>query len=299
MRLGLALSLLALAACSRPPPAIDDGEAAALREIAGDAASRLVVFDDLYDFSWRGAEDHAYVHGLPERAEKARKSRDDTRDAVAVVGGHVVALRVGGSKLKSLAPVARLPHLVVLDLHDGELADTSGRQALKELDHLGLAGNHLTSTSAVSDLPALRSVYLADNPIDTYEGFHDVPNLETVNLAGTRIDKIDGLGATPKLRALSLERTRVSRIENLHQAPELEELNLSRCPISKIEHLAFAPRLKFLNLWHDQIRSLAGLDELAPSVIYVGLGENPYDWNDPKNAEIFNRVYPGRIVTVL
>src|ERR1044072_1617916 len=93
--------LLVLAACSRTTPRIEDDEAAALREVT--SLDKLAVFDDLYDLAWRGAEEHAYAHGLPEEAEKARKARDDMRDAVAIVDGHVVGLRVGGSRLKSLA----------------------------------------------------------------------------------------------------------------------------------------------------------------------------------------------------
>lgn len=297
MRLGLLLVMLALVGCSRPAPSMADDEAAALREVT--SLDRLVAFDDLYDFSWRGAEDHANAHGLPDKAEKARKSRDDMRDAVAVEGGHVVALRVSGAKLKSLAPLAKLTHLVVLDLHDGDLEDATGLSSLKELDHLGLAGNHLTTTSVVANLPKLRSVYLGDNPIEAFEGFHDVPALEVVNVSGTRISKIDGLASVPRLRALSLERTKVTRIENLEAAPLLEDLNLSFCPIEHIENLAAAKKLLFLNLWHDQIRVVTGLEELSPTVIYVGLGDNPFDWKSTENARVMGLVSPGRIVTAI
>jgi Leucine Rich repeats (2 copies) len=263
-------------------------ERAALEAVfaeAGIAATGMVFHDDLYGLPWRGAESHARLHGRQDRVDAIRKRQDDTRNAVAIAGGHVVALRLGRTRLTKLATVSRLTHLVVLDLHDSQIDDLEGLSAMVELDHLDLAGNRLASLAKLEGLPALRSLYLADNPIERVDGLDDLPKLELLNLAGARIAKIEGFAKLARLRTLSLERNPIERLEGLDANVALEDLNLSFCRISKIENLGPLANLRHLNLWHNRIVRLEGV-ETSTSLVYLGVGENPYDWGDLGNQEI-------------
>lgn len=303
--LGVVFALCAEAlACSRDRDhtstvaQLSSEEAPALAAVlveAGVEASSLAYFDRLHDLDWRGAESHARAHGLSDRLDAIRKRQADTRNAVAVEGGHVVGLRLGHTRLTKLGSVSKLTHLVVLDLHDGQIADVDGLRALPELDHLDLAGNRITSLAGVSGLPAVRSVYLADNPLERIDGLEDLPKLEVLNLAGDRIAKIDGFGKLEHLRALSLERNPIERIEGLEQNEALEELNLAFCRIAKIENVGALKKLLYLDLWHNRVASLEGVETLG-ALVYLGLGENPYDWGSPRNQAILREWGAGRLV---
>lgn len=288
----------ALGCSSKEPPAMLPDERASLDAVlaqAGVDPSSLVFFDGLYALSWRGAESHARAHGRRDQLDRIRKRQDDMRNAVAVEDGRVVGLRLARTRLTSLSPVARLSHLVVLDVHDGQIADPAGIEALRQLDHLDLAGNRLESLAKVHGLPALRSLYAADNPIAQIDGLDDLPKLEVLNLAGARITRIQGLAKLDVLRVLSLERNPIERIEGLEGNPGLEELNLSYCWISRIENLGAQQRLVQLNLWHNRIARLEGVEVLS-SLVYLGIGENPYAWTDPGNEAILKTWGAGRMV---
>ena len=69
-RLLIVGALVAVAACSRSTPKLDDADRVAL-EKAGISVGDLVVYDDLYDFPWRGAESHALAHGRADAAARA------------------------------------------------------------------------------------------------------------------------------------------------------------------------------------------------------------------------------------
>jgi len=299
--------LVGATACSHEAtaPTVLEGiaseERAAVQAIFGQAqvdAAHVVAHDDLYGFSWRGGESYAKQHGRLDRAEAIRKRRADVRDAIAVDGGHVVALRLSGTKLKDVSVVSKLTHLVVLDLHDSQIDNANGLSALAQLDHLDLAGNRLASLAQISGLPMLRSLNVADNPLDAIDGLDALPKLEVLNLAASHISKIENLGKLGELRALSLAENPIDHIEGLEQNGNLEDLNLSYCQITRIEHLSALKKLHYLNLWHNKISKIAGVEE-APSLGYVGLGENPYEWDDPRNRELLASFSAGRLLAVL
>ncbi len=285
----LILLALALAGCTRS--AATDGamgtlvpdEKAALVAIfseGGVEPAHVAVEHDLFAVSWRGAEGYAYSSGHADRIEEIRRQKDDIRDVVAIEDRHVVALRLGHTRLKSLATVAKLTHLVVLDIHDSPIADPSGAATLPALTHLSLAGDALASTAGLSGVSSLRTLYLTDNQIEHLDGVANMAQLDVLNAAGNRIAKMEGLDRLPQLRVLSLASNPIARIEGLQASAYLLELNLSYCRIRTIENLEGARYLRDLQLWRNQISDLSPLLSM-PSLVHVGIGENPVDWNSP------------------
>src|ERR1019366_6422242 len=106
------------------------------------------------------------THEALSRPKSARRSTafsgeratPDLRNAVAIEGGHVTALRMAGANLDDLELVAPLTPLVVLDLHDEKIERIDGLDAMAELDHLDLSGNRIAAIERVSALHSLRSL---------------------------------------------------------------------------------------------------------------------------------------------
>jgi len=306
LRFAMALALT-LAACSRS--AATDGavdalvpdEKAALAAVFAESGldpARVAIEHDLFAVPWRGAEDYAYRSGHADRIEEIRRQKDDIRDVVAIEDGHVVALRLGHTKLTSLATIAKLTHLVLLDIHDSPLADPTGAAALPSLDHLSLAGDALTSTAGLAGVSSLHTLYLTDNRIEHLDGLAAMANLDVLNAAGNRIAKIEGLDRFPKLRVLSLASNPITRIEGFETSAYLLELNLSYCQITKIENLGGAEHLRSLQLWRNQISDLSPILAMAP-LVHLGIGENPIDWNAPGFLELQRKVRVDLLATGL
>jgi|CZKU01.1.fsa_nt_gi hypothetical protein len=260
---------------------------------AGVDPRTLVVETDLYDVFWRGAAAHASLHGRSDRVASIERATPDLRNAVAIEGGHVTALRMAGANLDDLELVAPLTHLVVLDLHDEKIERIDGLDAMAELDHLDLSGNRIAAIERVSALHSLRSLYVADNRLQRLDALAGLTSLEVVNASGNAIAEISGLTNVPALRALSMERNPIVRIAGLEGAPGLTDLDLSFCQIERLENLGTMPKLLYLNLWHNHVRTLAGAED-AKRLIYLGLGDNQSGYGDPESLQIRDRFCPLR-----
>jgi hypothetical protein len=259
-------------------------------------ASTVVGQRALLDFSWRGATSYARRRLGPDVEDAVDRRTRDMRSTIAVEGGHVVAARLAGTRLDDLRLFAPLTHLVVLDVHDAALERIEGLDGLGQLDHLDLSGNRLARIEGLEGLAALRSLYLADDHLVRIEGLDRLTSLEVLDLGGNGIEHVDGLDGLGRLEAVSLERNPIARIEGLDGLPELIDLDMSWCRIESLQSLGSLPKLRYLNLWHNRIRSLAGIEDATPALLYLGLGENPYAFDDPENIRLRDRYGEGRLV---
>lgn len=248
---------------------------------AGIEPSSVRVVHDLYDVPWRNAESLAHRRGRRDVIERLRKRADDLRDVVAIEDGHVVALRLGGTKLASLATASRLHALVVLDLHDGQVQTLDGIAGLPALDHLSLTNNQLEAVIGIEAARQLHSVYLGGNRLTRLDGLVALPDLEVLNLAGNRFERMPDFGDLQRLRVLSLERNPISKIEGLDRNAHLHDLNLAWCNLTRIENVRGLAELRALDLWHNAIDDLGELPSLR-SLRFLGMGENPLIEGDPR-----------------
>jgi Leucine-rich repeat len=303
--LGAAIAVLAQAGCGREPtvaegaPAIVPEERAALDAILVRAhvdPAALPVRSALLDFSWHGDSAYARRTMGPDAEDAVDRRTQDLRNAVAVEGGHIVAVRLAGTRIDDLRLFAPLTHLVVLDVRDAAIARIEGLDGLRALDHLDLSGNALPRLEGLDDVPALHSLFLADERIERIEGLEHLPELQVLALEGNRIERIENL-SLPKLTALSLARNAIARMEGLEGLPELVDLDLSWCHLGSMESLGALRKLRYLDLWHNHILSLAGIEEATPTLLYIGLGENGVLFNDAPERERCDRYCAGRMIT--
>jgi len=267
-------------------------------ERAGIAAGSLLVRDDLYDVPWRGATSHARLHGAADRAADIDRKMPDRRNAVAIEGGHVVALRLAGGHLDDLRVLAPLVHLVVLDVHDQAIGRIDGLDGMAVLDHLDVSGNRITSFTGLEHLRSLRSLYAADDRLTGLTGLDGLQSLEVLNVSGNAITSLEGVRRVPTLQALSAERNPIDHIDALDGDGELLDLDLAFCNVQRLENLGTMPKLKYLNLWHDRVHSLFGVED-APNLLYLGLGENGYPMDAPEDAAIRQRFCSTRLCTFI
>lgn len=306
--LGAAVVVLAHAGCAgctrettlaELEPTLPSEERVALDAIlarAGVDASTLPARRALVDFSWRRAASYGQRKLGRQGEDSLGRGTWDLRNAVAVEGGHVVALRLAGTRIDDLGLFAPLTHLVVLDLHDAAIARIQGLVGLHALDSLDLSGNGLRRIEGLDDVPALTTLALADEKIARIEGLDHVPALEVLDLSGNRVARIEGLDHVPRLTTLSLQRTAVARIEGLDVLPDLVDLDLSFCPVRRLDNLGTMPKLRYLNLWHDRVRTLDGLEDATPELVYIGLGENDCWLGDPHNVSLCDRYCDFRMI---
>ena len=149
----------------------------------------------------------------------------------------IVSLKLAGSRLRDLAPLANLP-LVELDLTDCKYV------ALKPL--VGLP---------------IRRLHLANTPIRYLKDVAPFP-LVYLDLSGTRVNDLRPL-AGKRIRELRLERmTSRLNLEDLTKLPELERLSVTRgIDLTSLKGLK---TLRFLGYDFDQLKAVADIWPTEP-----------------------------------
>jgi Leucine-rich repeat (LRR) protein len=309
------LPVLALA-CGRSVErlgVVEPNERAALSQLlvaAGVSAQSVQVVGSLEAFDLPGglvwAQGHVAQPGPTPMSFERRAFPPPSRAPgqpqmhaqVAVVGGHVRALRLGPSTLTSLAGVRALPQLVALDASVSHLASVADLPCdLGKLELLSLVNTKLASLKGVECLPALRVLHVAGTNITDLRPALDVPSLVELNAGLCQITDIpDAL--MPALKVLSLEGNALNTPVRLPAAPELEHVNLSFAGLTAVPTLVPAPNVRYLSLWGNRIQSSAGI-ELGGRLHYVGLGENPLAPSPDEFARQAKFIGEGKLLSLL
>lgn len=120
-------------------------------------------------------------------------------NAIAVANGHVVGLRLSGSKLTSLRPAATLPELALLWAPDNQIASLDGLENARKLTELVLSNNQIASVSGLAGALSLEVLSLANNRIVSLQGFPALPALHTLDVSGNQLLSLDGVASLGKL----------------------------------------------------------------------------------------------------
>lgn len=150
-------------------------------------------------------------------------------------------LEIGGSRIKSLAGVARLSGLAHFDAKNlATLDDVTALAQHPHLTELTLAG------TGVSDIKPLWSTN----------------ELLTLDLRGTAVEDLAPLQKATKLESLDLTDTKVKDLQPLSEAKELKKLLLANTPIESVDPLKSLQKVETLDLSGTKVRGLDGLREM-------------------------------------
>jgi membrane-associated phospholipid phosphatase len=160
-----------------------------------------------------------------------------------LVAKDVQSIRLRGSAVQDIGPLATMAGLKVLDISGTQVRDLAPLAALAGLTFLNL------QFLPVSDL----------RPLSALVG------LRTLNLGGTEVRDLTPLAGLTELRELAAAVTKVKDLTPIASLRELTSLNLGSTWVGDIRSLAGMTNLRFLNLNGTQV------DDVQPLVHMVSL----------------------------
>lgn len=170
---------------------------------------------------------------------------------------HIVELDLSGNSLKSFYDLKNLNSLISLDLTGNSIQSIFGekvdekRPVMVKLRILKLNSNGIASMASfgLNYLPSLNELHLKDNSLMKLESpVYDLPQLEILNLSSNQIKSIDRRPMSA-LKVLSLESNRLKEFGHL-RAPLLEQLDVSQNRIPScagLKGIANLTNLRVLN----------------------------------------------------
>jgi Leucine-rich repeat (LRR) protein len=172
-------------------------------------------------------------------------------------------LSLSSSGLERLE-LSKLPSLERLSVDDTKLTSlTLKTVGLRELRVASLA---TLEQLALSDLPRLHRITVQRTKLRGVK-LSKVPLLSKVELTAGELERL-ALSGLPKLQQLDLARNKLKVVE-LKQLPLLSSVNLQRNKLTQLPTISAAPALKVLRVGHNQIASLAGIEQLQTKTLYV------------------------------
>lgn len=164
-----------------------------------------------------------------------------------------------------LAPLADLPALQLLSLHNNAIDDLSIWQevAFSHLQELYLYHNQLQDIAPLTQLPSLRVLSVYSNALQDIRPLAALTNLQHLRLEDNRIETIDSLAALTQLEELDIGDNRIGSVEPLAGLTALRVLELPNNQVRDLSPLASLSALNSLDLARNPIgdlQALAGLD---------------------------------------
>jgi Leucine-rich repeat (LRR) protein len=206
--------------------------------------------------------------GLPVGTDSADVSRLTALDAVQ---GRIRTLRLGGTRVGDLCPLARLAAVEGLDLSGTPVADIAPLAGLSQLTRLDLSGTSVADIAPLAGLSQLARLDLSGTSVADIAPLAGLSQLTTLDLSGTSVTGVASLTGLTGLRQLGLLRTPVTDIRPLSSLTGLQTLVLLGTRVVDLASLAGLTELRQLDLSGTSVvdgRPLAGLRNLATLVLF-------------------------------
>ncbi len=180
------------------------------------------------------------------------------------------SVSIGFNTVSSVAPLAALEHLSILNLSYNAL-DAEALAALgdaKRLSQLNLRGLTLSTLGWAEQLPRLRYLQISGAQPDTDRLLATIarlPSLEGLSLAQAFLTdaQLASLAASPSLRRLSLRSNGLQQLDALTSMPDLEWLDVARNELTSIEPLRTLGRLEYLDVGNNALESIGPVLEMG------------------------------------
>lgn len=167
-------------------------------------------------------------------------------------------IRLRSSPVRSLAPLAGLPRLNVLNIVGGRLTSLHSLPRLPTVTALDISGNLVKDLSPLAALPALSYLNAKDNAIGNISTLAQLTELQFVDLSDNLISDVSALAGHSKLFTLVLNDNHVDDAGPLASLVGLDRLELSNNLLTDTDFAA-GLALRTLRLAGNYISSVGGL----------------------------------------
>ncbi len=191
----------------------------------------------------------------------------------ALLGLTHLDLKNRPDRLTTLAPLAGLTGLEVLELGDNRISDLSPLAGMQRLRALHLDVNAVEDLSPLEGLTALQELWLDRNPVADLSPLRGLTGLRRLDLAFTAAQDLAPLEDLTALEALGLGGAPVADLSPLSGLASLRELGIRGTQTTSLAPLAGLSALSVLDargLGIDDLSPLAALSALQA----VDLGDN-------------------------
>ena len=173
------------------------------------------------------------------------------------------SIRIEGSKVSDLAPIAGLTQLKIIDIDFTDppsiIHDAKQLSRLVNLTFLALHG--VEDLTPLAGLPKLEELFVSHSNIRDLSPLAGLINLELIHMSGALISDLSPLAGLTKLEHVYLPGGDIADLTPLAGLTQLEELYLHHNSISDISPIAGLTNLKRLDL--SRIDILSDISPLA------------------------------------
>lgn len=156
-------------------------------------------------------------------------------------------------------PLAHLPALTSLHLHNPELRDLSPLRRLTRLKTLFIAKTKVADLAPLNNLTELESLMLSDTRVSDLSPLRGLKKLQLITINNLPVNDLSPLAGCQNLRSLHAGATNVSDLSALSGLPSLQELGLGGTPVRDLSPLAKCKSLTSLNLRETEVEDLQPL----------------------------------------
>jgi len=161
--------------------------------------------------------------------------------------------------IRTLEPLAQLPHLRYLNLSATTISDLTSIRNLTALTDLSIAGAAITDLSPLKYAASMKKLNASHTGITSVEALQKMPILQSLTLSNTMVSDLSYLTALPELEYLSIARTPVADISPIGKLPKLTRLDISGTAVTDISALSETRQLTTLNIDSTKVRDLRPL----------------------------------------
>lgn len=270
----LMVLMLSLLGCTKGQPSVVQVEPAPAKEQTppADCKKFMPPWGDEY---W---EDWGKAHG--EEFEKWYPVTMGAMKNVTVADiekcAHLDNFFVGFSKLDTLEPFAKMPHLRKLDLRfSAGIKDLTPLSKLENLEELTIWGTGVTDLNPIKHLPKLRRIDAKMTRISDLKPVAEMKNLFALDVLQAPVVDITPLAGHPALHEVVLCSTKVPDITPLYDyAERITYLDLCNTGYATPKELARFENAQKLKLWGLKIKDAAVFSGMA-DLRYLDLRNTP------------------------
>ena len=177
--------------------------------------------------------------------------------------------------VSTYADLAALPYLTTLNIQNQEIDSLASLAALTKLVVLDLSESRfpVNELDVLAGLPSLSSLTLSGCALSTIEGLEGAKNLTYLDLSNNTIRNLDVLPEMTALAEIDLSHNAVTDLSALNTLSNLVKLNVSFNSLTSLEPLGTNVRLNHLDAGNNQISTLSGLQNLL-LLNYLDLNHN-------------------------
>ena len=199
-------------------------------------------------------------------------SRDDSRnklvlDMMAQQASDLKckSIRLRGTQISDIGPLADLPWLEHLDLTETGISDVASLARIVSLRRLDLMNTKVFDISPLSSLTSLHILDLMNTEVSDLSPLSDLRSLAWIDVSGTAVSSVQSLRHLTRLTHLRCARTTLTDLSPLIGATSLRMLDLTETKVTDVSPISgfrLLERVDLMDSSVSDIQPLAGLVSL-------------------------------------